>query len=301
MTWRSPQPLKGNRHNIKTQAKPAGDFCRDRVINLAPDLATQWSPTVPMSAMGRERPLAPSRKPGVMSGHFTSDAKTQFARRLTLAPTYVLVLFMSTHDTPDDDFALGWTEDDVRLLDELANLGMGLARAIGADPSSKSLEQKLRAAAAFAGVARAVRFTLALKALARGGAASGDPGATRGLRIIFRDDAEAEDDEDRIEREPAERGERGPRREIESERIYVRSPADLVDRICRDLEVPPAWRGALALPGGLAALATPDTAEPGADSPGVAPLLTGFVRRWALAPAPRKASAFRPRPRAAPD
>ena len=79
-------------------------------------------------------------------------------------------------DVTDSDLAPGWGEEDVRLLDELAQLGMRLARAlvdeVEADAAggteAKSPPAAARAALDFSRISRAVRLSLSLKAQARG-------------------------------------------------------------------------------------------------------------------------------------
>src|SRR3989442_12842002 len=84
-----------------------------------------------------------------------------------------------------DGLATGWVEEDVRLLDELAQMGMNLARSLTrqvleheaacargeAQPMSRADAAKV--ALDFSRFARAVRMTLALKARALGAEAPG--------------------------------------------------------------------------------------------------------------------------------
>ena len=164
------------------------------------------------------------------------------------------------HFDPDLEhptLADGWAADDLRLLDEVANLGLELAECITA-------EMRIHAAAcergevaplppgeagkiitAFTRVARCVRLTLALKAHACGGEAAGSQ--TKALVIRFDPShlssaADGQDTldpvRDQTQRERAERQDQERARERESEVFVFRSPNHALGQICRGLGLP---------------------------------------------------------------
>jgi hypothetical protein len=87
---------------------------------------------------------------------------------LTLANIYVLVLFMlDANPTPDPapaDPAVDRAERHGRVLQELTDLGMRLARAVSAQAAEADAETAHGLALDFARIARAVRQTVALEA-----------------------------------------------------------------------------------------------------------------------------------------
>jgi hypothetical protein len=91
-------------------------------------------------------------------------------------------MMATPHTSAPHDPAPGWDEADVRMLERLAALGMGMAEALAApalEPQAEPMTQAdaAKVAQAFTVIARCVRFTLALKARARG--AGGEAAAPR--------------------------------------------------------------------------------------------------------------------------
>lgn len=198
---------------------------------------------------------------------------------------------------PTPDPAPGWEPDDLRLLDELAGLGMDLARCLArqalaheeasergeAEPLSRP--EAAMVTRAFSKVARSVRLSLAMKAHAASDrAASAAPTAvTRPLVIRFVDEvALGTDDHDttpQAERlhETPER-ERESVREIESEVFVFSRPNQAIGHICRNLGIKIAADHALDEPGEAQITEPVDVDE---TSPAYPDLLRArFMARW---------------------
>ena len=187
---------------------------------------------------------------------------------MTFGLRYVLVLFVDTEDDPIDAPAESRAERHLRLLQELADIGMDIARAVRAEAMAQE-EAAERAPSRFGGdpglvysrIARAVRQTLALEARFADevGKARFEQERRRvdTGRLIFqrRQDDVRDYVAEAIENEGAER--RIPDSEVErllddlDERLedgqYDDALADgpiaeLVARICEDLGVSPDWR-----------------------------------------------------------
>ena len=164
------------------------------------------------------------------------------------------------HFDPDVEhptLADGWAADDLRLLDEIANLGLELAECITA-------EMRIHAAAcergevaplppaeagkiitAFTRVARCVRLTLALKAYACGGEAAGSQTKAMVIRFDPGHTSSAADGQDTLDplrdqtqRDRAERQDQEQARERESEVFVFRSPNHALGQICKGLGLP---------------------------------------------------------------
>jgi len=172
---------------------------------------------------------------------------------------------IADHDAPADGGGDGPRE--LQLLDELADYGRDIARAIAQRVQASEPDQpvaELQAAAmAYARVARAVRLTVMLKAklagapagdLAgtdgaeadEGGQGGGDAEEVRKLRVerIIERVAKARhpDDEDAVDRLVSEAGER-----LDDDDLYggvlERPMSELLALICRDLGLELDWTG----------------------------------------------------------
>ncbi len=149
--------------------------------------------------------------------------------------------------------SLGWDADDVRRLDELADVAMDLARtlqdqvrahaaaAARGDASPLSAAESARIVRSFIQIARCVRLTLTLKAYVRGG--EGAAGGTRPLVVRIGAPAEpntvlAAESSTEAERltEPRER-EASIAREREGEIFVFATPNDAIQHVCRELGV----------------------------------------------------------------
>ncbi len=188
---------------------------------------------------------------------------------LTLGPRYVHVLFVNTDDPTIDTPVESRTERHLRLLQELAEIGMDIARAVRAEAVAEDDSQEPTPSRfgrgdlglVYSRIARAVRQTLALEAHV-----ADDIGKARAEQERRRLDAaqvafrhRQEDVRDfvarAVEADAIER--RAPDEDVErllddlDERLedgryddaLADAPiAELVARICDDLGVTPDWR-----------------------------------------------------------